>query len=477
MRLAVDVVGFSDAAAACRSGNQITAMVTESLAGKLQGYAGMAGDDATSTDFAIEYDAAADESLQALVELTYAFSSLSRLLAVSGDNHGRAEAAAAGRVWNGDTSHSTSGFTHFRASAPPSSLGGNPSTLNTVEAWIIEHVEGFVWPGADIDRLLDAAAAWRSAADSVGDLEHQCREAAALLGGQQSPEVPLATAALTELRALIQDTAGAMLATAALTELRALIQDTAGAMLAIATSCQEYAEAVRNAHQRTLAIIGEICQMALEGVAISAVVGLLSSGLGAGAAGSAMMARIAAQTPRFHALLVTLRAASTKAATRLREARSRMAQVRQRAGKYPRVRDERGSIRLPGPPSGTFRSGWLISHEAPPGHTLRDHARRSIEELLEQCLRHKKKQASSFPSQLDAERFVSRAIKDNWNDIDAWRRSGNPRSFPLTKDMGEPTGVTVTKDGSVTYRSGVRVVLIPNESMPHGWQVLTAYPN
>ncbi|WP_114422406.1 RNase A-like domain-containing protein [Nocardioides houyundeii] len=457
MRLAVDVVGFSDAAAACRSGNQITAMVTESLAGKLQGYAGMAGDDATSTDFAIEYDAAADESLQALVELTYAFSSLSRLLAVSGDNHGRAEAAAAGRVWNADTSHSTSGFTHFRASAPPSSLGGNSSTLNMVEAWIIDHVEGFVWPGADIDRLLDAAAAWRSAADSVGDLEHQCREAAALLGGQRSPEVPLATAALTELRALIQDTAGAM--------------------LAIATSCQEYAEAVRDAHQRTLAIIGEICQMALEGVAISAVVGLLSSGLGAGAAGSAMMARIAAQTPRFHALLVTLRATSTKAATRLREARSRMAQVRLRAGKYPRVRDERGSIRLPGPPSGTFRSGWLISHEAPPGHTLRDHARRSIEELLEQCLRHKKKQASSFASQLDAERFVSRAIKDNWNDIDAWRRSGNPRSFPLTKDMGEPTGVTVTKDGSVTYRSGVRVVLIPNESMPHGWQVLTAYPN
>ncbi|WP_114422403.1 colicin D domain-containing protein [Nocardioides houyundeii] len=330
MRLAVDVVGFTDAAEACCSGNQITAMLTQSLSGNLSGYAGMAGDDAMGADFAAEYDAAARESLGALVELIYAFSSLSRLLATSGDNHGRAEAAAAGRVYNADTSWPASHFVHYRPPPPPASLGANNPDLGLVQTWVLDHVEGFIWPGADVHQLLAAAAAWQSTASSIADLEHQCDEAITLLERQHSPEVPLATTALADLRSLIGQTAQEM--------------------HAIASSCEEYAEAVRTTHERTLALINEICQMIVEGIAFSAVVGLLSSGIGAGAAGTAAMARIATQTPRFHALLVTLRVTTTKAVTRLRQASNRLDEVRRRAGKYPRVRDERGSIRLPGPP-------------------------------------------------------------------------------------------------------------------------------
>ena len=362
VRLAVDVVGFTDAAEACCSGNQVAALLTESLSGKLSAYAGMAGDDATSADFAAGYDDAARESVGALVDLTYAFSSLSRLLAASGDNHGRAEAGAAGRVFSSDTSRSASHFVHVRAPAPPSSLGANDPGLGMVEAWILDHVEGFVWPGADVERLLDAAAVWRSSASSVADLEHQCDEAITLLERQQSPEVPLATAALAELRSLIRQAAEEM--------------------LAVATSCEEYAEAVRKTHERTLALVSEICQMIVEGVAVSAVVGFFSSGVGAGAAGTAAMARVAAQAPRFHALLVSLRVSTTKAVTRLREASERMEEVRRRAGKYPRVRDERGSIWVPKRPLLPGEAGWLRGHDAPPGHTLRDHVAKSVNDLL-----------------------------------------------------------------------------------------------
>ena len=116
------------------------------------------------------------------------------------------------------------------------------------------------------------------------------------------------------------------------------------------TACEEYADAVRATHDRTRALLAEIGQMVVEGVAISAIVGGITGGLGAGAAGSAALARISAQAPRFHALLVGLRATGTATAGRLRTAREGLGVVRTRVEKFARVpvRNERGSMRVPG---------------------------------------------------------------------------------------------------------------------------------
>ena len=89
MRIAVETGGFTSAADACRTGNQISALLCESLAGKLGGYAGMAGDDATSAEFAASYDEGARQALSTLAELTHAFIGLGRLLTASGANHRR----------------------------------------------------------------------------------------------------------------------------------------------------------------------------------------------------------------------------------------------------------------------------------------------------------------------------------------------------------------------------------------------------
>ena len=90
--------------------------------------------------------------------------------------------------------------------------------------------------------------------------------------------------------------------------------------------------------------------MVVEGAAISAVAAGLTGGLGGTAAAAAAAARIRAQAPRFHALLVALRTTVASGSARLRSARDSLQGLRARLDRYAKVavRDERGSMRNPG---------------------------------------------------------------------------------------------------------------------------------
>ena len=459
MRIAVETGGFTSAADACRTGNQISALLCESLAGKLSGYAGMAGDDATSADFAASYDAGARQALDTLAELTHAFIGLGRLLTATGTNHRDAEAASAAVSAYTGGSLDEDDYVRVSPASPPSCLGANPVSLGTVETFILDHIEGFVWPGADTDLLLDAATTWRRAGAAVADLEAHCDIAAGFLEHQVSPEIPLALSALAELRSLIGDTADAL--------------------VSVGTSCEEYADAVRDTHDRTRALLAEIGQMVVEGAVISAIVGGITGGLGAGAAGSAALARIGAQAPRFHALLVGLRATGTATAGRLRTAGDGLRTVRTRVEKFARVpaRSERGSMKVPGGWGGARKPGWLSEHEVPPSHTLAKHVGQTIDDLLKQCIKEDKRLASSFASQADAERLADKVIKDHAQQIQAWLSQGARRPLPMTSEFGHVTGTTVTKAGDVLNPTGVRVVIRADSDAPDGWRVLTAFPD
>ncbi|HXH78959.1 hypothetical protein [Nocardioides sp.] len=158
MRVAVDCGGFASAADTSRTANQISALLSESLAGKLAGYVGMAGDDSSSVEFAASYDEGAREAVATLAELTHAFVGLGRLLSASGANHRDAEAASAGVSAYAGGSLDEDDYVRVSPAAPPSSLGSNPHHLGAVETWILDHIEGFVWPGADAALLHEAAA-------------------------------------------------------------------------------------------------------------------------------------------------------------------------------------------------------------------------------------------------------------------------------------------------------------------------------
>lgn len=452
MRIAVETGGFTSAADACRTGNQIAALLCESLAGKLGGYAGMAGDDATSAEFATSYDEGAREALDTLAELTHAFIGFGRLLTASAANHRDAEAASAAVAAYSGGSLDEDDYVRVSPAAPPSCRGDNPVSLGTVEMWILDHVEGFVWPGADVDLLLDAATTWRRAGVAVADLDAHCDIAATFLEHQFSPEIPLALAALAELKSLVGDTAEALVATG--------------------TACEEYADAVRETHDRTRALLAEIGKMVVEGAAISIIVGGITGGLGAGAAGSAALARISAQAPRFHALLVGLRATGTAAASRLRGVREGLHVVRDRVGRFARVRvrDERGEMRLPG--------GWRTSlpgQDAVGGHIVTKHVGKSTSELMERARSEGMDFASTFASVADAERVIAQALRSHSREVEEWL-AGSGRQLRIDALLARQTGTSVDAAGTAHEAFGVRLILRRSDLTESGYRIHTAFP-
>ena len=461
MRLSVECGGFTQAADACRTANQIAALLTESLSSRLADCAGMAGNDATSSEFARAYDAGSREAVSALADLTHSFIGVGRLLAVTGLNHASAELASAGLTVSAYVGGSLDddAFVRIRPSSPPSSLGTQEPSLSRVDAWILDQIEGFVWPGADVASVRSAASAWRRAAASVGGLVDHVDAADDLLAGQRSPEVPIAISSLGELSTLIGDTAWQL--------------------ESLATACEEYAASVEEVHERTRALLAEIGQMVLEGIALSVLVTGVTGGLGGGAAAGIALARIRAYAPRFHALLVALRAGTATAAARLRTAREELVAVRLRAQKFVRVpaRTERGEMRHPLDWLPNWRPGWLAAHEKPPGHTIGDHVGKSVGELVERCRVKGLPRSSSFTDESVAEDAIERALNERAAAIQEWVRSGTENALPLNVNLGTHTGITVTKNADVTAKTGVRVVLIPDTSMPRGWQILTAYPS
>lgn len=457
VRISVECGGFTRAADACLTANHVAALLTQSLGSRLATTGGMAGDDATSADFATAYDDGAAEALAALADLTHAFAGAGRLLAATGDNHERAEAAAAQLPYDESTALDDDAFALVRPPSPPSSLGGQEPSLGVVDAWILDRVEGFVWPGADVDALAAAASAWRSAAATTARLAGHVDVAITLLEAQRSPEVPLAVDALTELVTLVGDTAWQL--------------------STLATACEEYAAAVEAARERTRALLAEVGQMIVEGAAISVVVAGLSGGLGGGAAAAAAAARVRAAAPRFYALLVTLRAGVATAAGRLERARDELSEVRARLEKFVRVpaRNEAGTMKQPG---GWLprRPGWLRQHEVLPGHTLDRHVGRSADELVRRLETSGRRRASSFVDQSQAERCIERILTRFEDEIDDWRRAGGSDKLVLRGELDEPTGIVALRDGTMVEATAVQVVLIPTRNRA-GWQLLTAYPD
>jgi hypothetical protein len=332
VRISVECGGYAEAAGVCRTANQIAALSTESLAGKLGAYAAMAGDDATSSDFAGSYDPAAREAVATLADLTHALIGLGRLIDASGRAHERAEASAVAATGLRTNAYTGGGldedsFVRVSPEPPPSSLGGSVSSgLGDISEWILDQVEGFVWPGADIELLRDAAASWRRTSGSVADLTAHLAVVAGLLDRQVSPEIPLALAAISELRTFVEDTADQL--------------------LALADACDDYATAVEDTRDRTRVLLTEIGQMVVEEVALTAIVTGITGGFGGGVKAAAALARIRAQAPRFHALLVSLRAVAATTASRLRAAEDQLTRAREGFDRFLGLpaRDERGEM-------------------------------------------------------------------------------------------------------------------------------------
>ena len=201
-RSVLDLPTYHSAADQLLQANHYAAGGYGSLTRGLADGAAMAGDDATSEEFADAYDDAAREAVAAYADLVASFTTLGRLVARSADNHGRADVASAlGSAEPFDPADPPSllgGPVVVDLDEPPSSVGGE-SSAPALWDLVADQLEGWVWPDADVDRLRSIAGVWRQAAASLRVLPTYCDAAVGALGEQVSPEIPLAVEAVSDL--------------------------------------------------------------------------------------------------------------------------------------------------------------------------------------------------------------------------------------------------------------------------------------
>ena len=366
MRLEVDGTGYETAARAFVDANQLAALCFSRLGGRLSGYGGMAGDDSTSQEFAAAYDEGAREAISSLADLVGSCSGLGRLTTSSLGNHTRANVrsiAAGSSVYQGGDlpeMGDDSAYVSVLPAAPPTSLGADSPALPDQVGWILDHIEGFVWPGADVARLRDAAGAWRAAATALDGLVTCFDSAIRAFWGERSPEIPLAIDATHELR----------------TSVRGLADQHA----ALAAACDSYADAVEAKRAEILHLAEWLLEQVVEGVVISVALGAITGGAGTAAGLSAVAARVAAESPRFAAILETLRALASGVASSVRATRNALQATRVTLTKFrdaavvrSTARGEAGTLKL----WWEREPGWLAKHEHSGSHTIELHVGRS----------------------------------------------------------------------------------------------------
>jgi hypothetical protein len=455
--LAVERDGYVDAATAFLEGNRAAADEHAALLAALAATAGMAGD-ATAESFARDYDGAAREAVAGLADMVGAFATVGRLTETSLANHAEAETRSIlpGGVVSASSCLDLPAATYAAVlpASPPSSLGGDPPILTAQEAWILDRIEGFVWPDADSVRLRDTATLWRRTAGRLDALSGTCRIAGHALATQRSPEIPLALAAADDLAATIRDLADSC--------------------AALGDHCAAHADAVDAAHAQLRTLLAEILRLVVEGLVVSAVLGALSAGTGAGVAIAAVAARVATYSPRFHAVLATLRALTTATAASVRRTHDALRLQRLRLERFLRVpaRNERGALALGNPRWGR---GWLSRHEHSGSHTLSKHVGKTADELRDQVRLQGKVRASSFRSQEDAERILEVALRRRADEIRDWL-STTKGQRRLDVPMDRPTGTSVDSRGHAAVVSSVRVILRRDPSMPDGYRIHTSFP-
>ncbi len=292
----VDAASFADAALAFERGNQGAALVLDHLSARLRRCGAMAGDASVASEFAAAYDEAASAALAAVGDLVDAFSACGRLTTASLDNHGHAEnrSVISGRtVFTG--APCVAGYVAVLPCSLPSSLGGDLGGIPSWAAWILDQVEGFVWPDADTALLREAAAAWRAASYQVADLSAYCATAIRSWSALRSPELPIATEVAESVAARCHAVADQC--------------------AVVARACDAYADHVEAQREEILDLVHDLLRDAviIEGIGI--VLGAFTAGTTTAGATALNAARIAAAAPRFLRVIEALRSlASTCAA-------------------------------------------------------------------------------------------------------------------------------------------------------------------
>lgn len=129
----------------------------------------------------------------------------------------------------------------------------------------------------------------------------------------------------------------------------------------------------------------------------------------------------------------------------------------------------------------SIRNGWInvAAEDDAGGHIIRRHVRRD-EIYLKQRLAEKPrmKAASTFTTRLQAERFISEAMRSNASAIQQWAVTAKAGDrLPLTYDAGQAVGWILPRATMAMQQTNRMIVLLERvTSGPKVYFIVTAYP-
>ena len=462
MNIDIDGLGYSQASGALHDGNQWAARYFGVLGDALAGGGSMAGDSSFAEPFATAYDESTRVAMLTFVDLVTSYANLGRYVAASLENHTRAELASTlGRLVVSDESDVLSD--DWYAVTPievPSSLGGDPSSMPGWANWILDQVEGFIWPDADLDRLRETAGGWRAAAD---DLDYVASHADIGVRGlclERSAEIPLAVHTLNELASATRDL-GAHCAS-------------------LGTACDDYAAAVEAQREAIIELVEDLLRDAIIIQSLGFLVGLVSFGTANYGATAINIAKITSEASRFRAMLELLRLYSMEARLTLNAGTTAIAAVDFKLRRFVEarvaLRGEAGTIQLGA--DGRKAKSYLKLHEggAMGAHTIDRHIGKTDDFLRSRLANETKKMVSTFPNEAVAENSIRSALTGSRASIEAWLKKATTEGLPVQARFEDPVGRVMRRSGEVTEAHGVRAFLVKDSSMPDGYRILSSYP-
>lgn len=239
----VDPQAYFRSSSSARFAGQTADGALATLSSGLGGFGGMAGSDNTGQEFSGGYDQSANDIAASIAGLTDMSINAADLIRASGLNHQAAQKAS---TEGGPPPPSVSVPSNPATSVPPmpSAYGGGgsePSGAIATAWYYIQQWVGYVWPNGDPAKLEAAAQVWTNAGNTIRNAGTPIDDAKTGLSTQQSPEISAATDYLTDLRGKYDSLSGAC--------------------MNMATSCNDLAQAIKDAHQQ---LIDELAQFAAE---------------------------------------------------------------------------------------------------------------------------------------------------------------------------------------------------------------------
>ena len=259
--IVMDTAVLTEAAAAYETAHASGRKVVEELAASLDSNWGCAGSDSAGARWAGGYDPAAFDAVAAGTAIVNAFGKMHDLLACTAVNHLNTERANTNPPEPPDgppTQLPAIGSPPFKGAFGGD--GDEPFGWGLVSSWL----QGHTWPNGDPDDLRALASAWRGAASGLRESVDGTGSLFPRFEDIDSGEVPQM---LAQMDLVFGDT-----------------EHVATRFENLAASCDEWADAIDDAHRKVLAILAGALGA---GLIAGGVAGLLTAGTGAVAVGGA----------------------------------------------------------------------------------------------------------------------------------------------------------------------------------------------